>query len=162
MFASGWWPAFAGWDSLPTGSLYCVSESCFLFDYMLFLTFWVYLTRLQLLTHPVKGIGRLVARHQSSTNPSRRKTATGVHAAMGGDILDPWPRARKTLLDENKPMNRNGPPAIPPSAPRRENAIQSGLATNTTANTFHGNANRYHIWVLNSARFASGKSPFSL
>jgi len=50
MFASGWWPAFAGWDSLPTGSLYCVSESCFLFDYMLFLTFWVYLTRLQLLT----------------------------------------------------------------------------------------------------------------
>src|ERR1700737_156343 len=49
MFASGWWPAFAGWDSSPTGSLYCVSESCFLFDYMLFLTFWVYLTRLQLL-----------------------------------------------------------------------------------------------------------------
>ena len=30
MFASGWWLAFAGWVCLPTGSLYCVSESCFL------------------------------------------------------------------------------------------------------------------------------------
>ena len=46
MFASGWWPTFAGWVSRPTGSLLCVSESCFRFDYMLFLTFWVYLTRL--------------------------------------------------------------------------------------------------------------------
>src|SRR5271165_6052454 len=31
-------------------SLRCVSESCFLFDYMLFLTCWVCLTQLQLLT----------------------------------------------------------------------------------------------------------------
>ena len=45
MFASGWWLAFAGWGSFPTKSLYCVSKSCFLFDYMLFLTFWVCLTR---------------------------------------------------------------------------------------------------------------------
>ena len=46
MFASGWWPTFTGRASRPTGSLLCVSESCFRFDYMLFLTFWVYLTRL--------------------------------------------------------------------------------------------------------------------
>src|ERR1700724_3804303 len=46
MFASGRWLAFAGWGFVfPTGSLYCVSESCFLSDYMLFLTFWVFLTR---------------------------------------------------------------------------------------------------------------------
>ena len=45
MFASGWWLAFTGWACLPTGSLYCVSESCFLSLYMLFLTFWVFLTR---------------------------------------------------------------------------------------------------------------------
>src|ERR1700676_5572120 len=45
-FASGRWLAFAGWGFVfPTGSLYCVSESCFLSDYMLFLTFWVFLTR---------------------------------------------------------------------------------------------------------------------
>jgi hypothetical protein len=49
MFASGWWLAFAEWGCLPTRSLYCVSESCFLFDYMLFLTFWVCLTRPELL-----------------------------------------------------------------------------------------------------------------
>src|ERR1700747_298044 len=45
MFASGWWPAFARWGSFPTRSLYCVSKACFLSDYMLFLTFWVCLTR---------------------------------------------------------------------------------------------------------------------
>ena len=39
------WPAFAGWGSFPTRSLYCVSKACFLSDYMLFLTFWVCLTR---------------------------------------------------------------------------------------------------------------------
>jgi hypothetical protein len=50
MFASGWWLAFTGWGCLPTGSLYCVSESCSLSDYMLFLTFWVFLTRPELLT----------------------------------------------------------------------------------------------------------------
>src|SRR5271169_4071774 len=95
-------------------------------------------------------------------NPSRRKTAEGVHAATSGDILEPWPRARKTLLDENKPINRKSPPAIPPSAPRRENAMQRGPATNTTTKMFHGNANRYHIRVLNSARLVSGKSLFSV
>src|ERR1700722_4609236 len=94
-------------------------------------------------------------------NPSRRKAAAGVHAAIRGDIRDPWPSARKTLLEENKPINRNNPPAMPPSAPRREKAIQSGLATKTTTSTFHGNANRYHIWVLNSARLDSGKSPLA-
>src|ERR1700758_5689018 len=31
MFASGWWPTFTGWASRPTGSLLCVSESCFRF-----------------------------------------------------------------------------------------------------------------------------------
>src|ERR1700747_3089847 len=49
MFASGWWPAFARWGSFPTRSLYCVSKACFLSDYMLFLTFWVCLTRPELL-----------------------------------------------------------------------------------------------------------------
>jgi len=49
MFASGWWLAFAGWTCLPTGSLYCVSESCFLSLYILFLTFWVFMTRPELL-----------------------------------------------------------------------------------------------------------------
>ena len=50
MFASGRWLAFAGWGFVfPTGSLYCVSKSCFLSDYMLFLTFWVFLTRPELL-----------------------------------------------------------------------------------------------------------------
>jgi hypothetical protein len=78
-------------------------------------------------------------------NPSRRKVTEGVHAATSGDILDPWPRARKTLLDENKPTNKKSPPAMPPNAPRRENAVHRGLATNTTTKTFHGNANRYHI-----------------
>ena len=39
-------------------NLHCVSESCFLFDYMLFLTFWVCFTRLQLLTF---SFARLVA-----------------------------------------------------------------------------------------------------
>jgi len=34
---------------LPTGSLYCVSESCFLSLYILFLTFWVFMTRPELL-----------------------------------------------------------------------------------------------------------------
>src|SRR6202042_570210 len=95
------------------------------------------------------------------TKPSSRKIAAGVQAATSGGILDPCPSARKTLVDENKPMKRKRPPAIPPSAPRREKAMQSGLATNTTTRTFHGKANRYHIWVLNSARFDSGKSPFS-
>ena len=31
MFASGWWPTFTGWAPRPTGSLLCVSESCFRF-----------------------------------------------------------------------------------------------------------------------------------
>ena len=34
MFAAGWWLAFLGWGSFPTRSLYCVSESCFLSDYI--------------------------------------------------------------------------------------------------------------------------------
>src|ERR1700726_1154218 len=55
MFASGRWLAFAGWGFVfPTGSLYCVSESCFLSDYMLFLTFWVFLTRPELLNFRVE------------------------------------------------------------------------------------------------------------
>ena len=33
MFASGWWPTFTGWAPPPTGSLLCVSESCFRFRY---------------------------------------------------------------------------------------------------------------------------------
>src|SRR5208282_4572680 len=94
-------------------------------------------------------------------NPIRRKRSAGVQAAASGEILDPWPSARNTLLDENKPINRNNPPAIPPSAPRREKATQSGAATKTTTRTFQGSANRYHIWVLNSARLVSGKSAFS-
>jgi len=56
MFASGRWLAFAGWGFVfPTGSLYCVSESCFLSDYMLFLTFWVFLTRPELLSSCPSG-----------------------------------------------------------------------------------------------------------
>ena len=44
MFASGWWLAFAGWGCFPTGSLYYVSESFYPIT-LLFLTFWVCLTR---------------------------------------------------------------------------------------------------------------------
>ena len=49
MFASGRWLAFAGWGCFPhwVPVLCCIvfSGSCFLSDYMLFLTFWVFLTR---------------------------------------------------------------------------------------------------------------------
>src|SRR5271165_6532767 len=52
MFASGWWPTFTGWASRPTGSLLCVSESCFRFRLHDLLTFWVYLTRLNFRVEP--------------------------------------------------------------------------------------------------------------
>jgi len=83
MFASGRWLAFAGWGFVfPTGSLYCVSESCFLSDYMLFLTFWVFLTRPVLLYSctpelPGRASRCRLAPPQSRTSPIKAYGSSG-------------------------------------------------------------------------------------
>src|SRR5260370_21935493 len=92
--------------------------------------------------------------------PRRKKEMAGVEAATTGDILDPWPRARNTLLDENNPTNRKSPPATPPRVPRREYATLTGLAPYTPTSTFPGNANPHLLGGLVPSLFAPGKFPF--
>jgi hypothetical protein len=45
MFASGWWLAFAGWGLSPHWVPVLCFRVCFLSLYILFLTFWVFMTR---------------------------------------------------------------------------------------------------------------------